>query len=84
MCFLLSALLRLCKGNDFLILPKRLVKTSLQRYNGSNGGDKVNGISTIYHGSQKTIRTPALGTGNPRNDYGLGFYCTKCPNLAKE
>jgi hypothetical protein len=39
---------------------------------------------TIYHGSQHIIKNPAFGTGNPRNDYGLGFYCTHEIDLAKE
>lgn len=39
---------------------------------------------TIYHGSQKIIHTPIFGDGNPRNDYGLGFYCTESLDLAKE
>lgn len=39
---------------------------------------------TIYHGSQKIIRTPIFGEGNPKNDYGLGFYCTEKLALAKE
>lgn len=39
---------------------------------------------TICHGSQKIIRTPIFGEGNPRNDYGLGFYCTEKLSLAKE
>lgn len=39
---------------------------------------------TIYHGSQKIIKTPVFGDGNPRNDYGLGFYCTENLDLAKE
>lgn len=39
---------------------------------------------TIYHGSQKIIESPQLGAGNPYNDYGLGFYCTESPDLAKE
>ena len=38
----------------------------------------------IYHGSQKIIKTPVFGDGNPRNDYGLGFYCTENLDLAKE
>ena len=38
----------------------------------------------LYHGSQNIIRTPAYGQGNPHNDYGLGFYCTENPELAKE
>jgi len=39
---------------------------------------------TVYHGSQHIISEPALGKGNPRNDYGLGFYCTYSIELAKE
>ena len=38
----------------------------------------------IYHGSQKIIKAPAFGEGNPKNDYGLGFYCTESLQLAKE
>lgn len=39
---------------------------------------------TIYHGSTRVIEVPVFGVGNPRNDYGLGFYCTKDIELAKE
>jgi len=39
---------------------------------------------TIYHGSQYIIEKPTFGVGNPRNDYGSGFYCTRDINLAKE
>ncbi len=39
---------------------------------------------TIYHGSQLIIKKPIFGEGNPRNDYGLGFYCTQEIDLAKE
>jgi len=39
---------------------------------------------TIYHGSQYIIEKPVFGAGNPRNDYGSGFYCTKDIDLAKE
>ena len=38
----------------------------------------------IYHGSTKVIEKPILGYGNPKNDYGLGFYCTQSIELAKE
>jgi len=38
----------------------------------------------IYHGSNQIIEKPIFGAGNPRNDYGLGFYCTKDMELAKE
>ncbi len=38
----------------------------------------------LFHGSQKIIRLPIFGAGNPRNDYGLGLYCTTDIDLAKE
>ena len=38
----------------------------------------------IYHGSTQIIEKPIFGFGNPRNDYGLGFYCTGSSDLAKE
>ena len=41
-------------------------------------------METIYHGSKLIIQHPAYGIGNPENDYGLGFYCTRELDLAKE
>ena len=41
-------------------------------------------IKVLYHGSTKVIEQPVLGLGNPKNDYGLGFYCTESLELAKE
>lgn len=38
----------------------------------------------LYHGSDKQITVPTFGAENPRNDYGLGFYCTESIDLAKE
>ena len=38
----------------------------------------------LYHGSENIIPRPVVGAGNPRNDYGLGFYCTKSVELAWE
>ncbi len=38
----------------------------------------------LYHGSEKIVAAPQFGAGNPRNDYGLGFYCTQELELAKE
>jgi len=38
----------------------------------------------IYHGSKTIIKKPIFGEGNPKNDYGLGFYCTHEIELAKE
>ena len=39
---------------------------------------------TIYHGSDHIIEKPQYGYGKPYNDYGVGFYCTENPNMAKE
>lgn len=39
---------------------------------------------TIFHGSGQVIERPTFGLGNPHNDYGLGFYCTESPELARE
>lgn len=41
-------------------------------------------IITLYHGSNKIIRTPQYGAGKRYNDYGRGFYCTQELDLAKE
>ena len=41
-------------------------------------------IITLFHGSTKIINKPEFGRGNPRNDYGHGFYCTESLELAKE
>lgn len=38
----------------------------------------------VYHGSEKIIKSPVLGYGNTRNDYGRGFYCTESCELSKE
>jgi hypothetical protein len=38
----------------------------------------------IYHGSKDRIEKPEYGKGKPYNDYGLGFYCTKDIEMAKE
>lgn len=41
-------------------------------------------MDTLYHGSKQIIQRPVYGKGNPENDYGLGFYCTREQELAKE
>ena len=41
-------------------------------------------MEALYHGSKLIIQHPAYGKGNPENDYGLGFYCTRELGLAKE
>ena len=38
----------------------------------------------LFHGSDKIVENPVFGEGNPFNDYGLGFYCTEEPDLARE
>ena len=38
----------------------------------------------LYHGSQFIIKKPVYGEGNPKNDYGLGFYCTQEIEIANE
>ena len=39
---------------------------------------------TLFHGSTKIIEKPVFGDGTPKNDYGLGFYCTENQELAME
>lgn len=41
-------------------------------------------MNYFYHGSGRIVSSPKFGEGNPRNDYGLGFYCTEHLELAKE
>lgn len=38
----------------------------------------------LYHGSENVIEIPQYHFGNPKNDYGYGFYCTENIELAKE
>lgn len=38
----------------------------------------------LYHGSERIIEKPLFGAGKPYNDYGLGFYCTEIPDMARE
>ena len=38
----------------------------------------------LYHGSNKIVKSPQFGYGKKQNDYGLGFYCTKELDLARE
>ncbi len=38
----------------------------------------------IYHGSEFVIKKPEYGKGKPYNDYGMGFYCTRDLDLARE
>ena len=41
-------------------------------------------IKIIYHGSDHIIEQPKFSYGKPYNDYGIGFYCTENPDMAKE
>ena len=38
----------------------------------------------LYHGSDHVIERPVFGGGRARNDFGVGFYCTRDVDLAKE
>ena len=38
----------------------------------------------IYHGGIRIVISPAFGTGQQYNDFGLGFYCTEYPQYAAE
>ena len=39
---------------------------------------------TIFHGSEKIIKTPFYGGSRNNNDYGNGFYCSESEDLARE
>lgn len=38
----------------------------------------------LLHGTDHVIEVPAINIGNPHNDYGLGFYCTRTDEMACE
>lgn len=38
----------------------------------------------LLHGADHIIEIPDIKVGNPNNDYGRGFYCTRLPEMAKE
>lgn len=38
----------------------------------------------LLHGSTNIIEKPDITKGNPHNDYGKGFYCTREDEMAKE
>lgn len=48
------------------------------------GIHRMESLRLLYHGSQRIIKSPTPGAGNPQNDYGLGFYCTESFELAGE
>lgn len=39
---------------------------------------------TLYHGSKSIVGTPIYRVGKLYNDYGLGFYCTREADMARE
>ena len=41
-------------------------------------------IITLFHGSIQEVKTPLYGVGKSHNDYGLGFYCTRNIDMARE
>ena len=38
----------------------------------------------LLHGTDHIIEVPDIHIGNPHNDYGMGFYCTRVDELARE
>ena len=38
----------------------------------------------LLHGTDHIIEVPDINMGNPKNDYGKGFYCTKVDEMARE
>lgn len=42
------------------------------------------GTTKLLHGTDHIIEVPNIGFGNPHNDYGQGFYCTKIDEMACE
>lgn len=38
----------------------------------------------LLHGTDHIIETPSITIGNPHNDYGMGFYCTRDDEMARE
>lgn len=38
----------------------------------------------LLHGTDHIIEVPDFNIGNPHNDYGKGFYCTRSDEMAKE
>ena len=38
----------------------------------------------LFHGTDHIIEVPDIHIGNPHNDYGRGFYCTRVDEMARE
>lgn len=41
-------------------------------------------IIQLLHGTDHIIEVPDIHIGNPHNDYGMGFYCTRVDEMACE
>ena len=41
-------------------------------------------IINLLHGTDHIIEVPDIHIGNPHNDYGMGFYCTRVDEMARE
>lgn len=41
-------------------------------------------IIKLLHGTDHILEIPDINIGNPNNDYGKGFYCTKVDEMARE
>ena len=41
-------------------------------------------VIQLLHGTDHIIEVPDIRIGNPHNDYGMGFYCTKVDEMARE
>ena len=41
-------------------------------------------IIQLLHGTDHIIEVPDINIGNPHNDYGRGFYCTRVEEMARE
>ena len=41
-------------------------------------------VIKLLHGTDHIIEVPDINIGNPHNDYGQGFYCTKVDEMARE
>ena len=42
------------------------------------------GTIRLLHGTDHIIEVPNINVGNPKNDYGMGFYCTRVDEMARE
>lgn len=69
-----------------MLYDKNMYAFTVYYYCGSIdvGGYIEDNVMIIFHGSKDIIKNPQYGQGKKYNDYGLGFYCTKSIELAKE